>query len=325
MIRQLTIFSVLLAMTLLNGCTDDDAPRNIVQMPVSLYIPADMLETRAVPGDPGSYERFNQPNYLYLYLVFNGQTSTQITAIERQLNEGWELIDGGNPVYRYNGAINVSLVQNEACLSACVYAAVSSTPLTLTVDCTNEATIKNATFTLTNDNIQSLQDIYSTPYNLMETVNSVDQYYGTVKDVNTAVPHVDLILYHVAAKVDLIWNVADEKQSDIRLTDKIIVNGLSRTGYLFRPRENDVPSNDKTYTHSISINPGNQWDGRAYFYAIPYSNGVNYPLTLDLEAKDQADNVTTKTAVQLNIPYQNSTTDSYTHWMRGNITINGWN
>ena len=313
------------ALTLLASCSDDDAPRDTVQMPVTLIIPAEALETRT-PGDPGTYEKFNNPQYLYLYVVFNGN---QVTAIERPLTEGWTktvLSEGGDSIYRYNGSIHVHLINNAIYTSGNVYAAVSYTPLTLSsTNPTQESAVKNITFTLTDDNIRYLQDIYSSPYNLKETVNNNVQYYGAIKDLNSAVPHVDLILYHVAAKVDLIWNVADEKQSDIRLTDEIIVNGLSRTGYLFRPRENDVPSNDKTYTHSISINPGNQWDGRAYFYAIPYSNGVNYPLTLDLEAKDQADNVTTKTAVQLNIPYQNSTTDSYTHWMRGNITIKGWN
>lgn len=216
------------------------------------------------------------------------------------------------------------MVQDEPCLSACVYAAVSSTPLTLQVDRTSEETIKNATFTLTDENIQSLQDIYSTPYNLMETVNNVKQYYGTIKDINSAVPHVDLILYHVAAKVDLLWNVADDVQSDIRLTE-MTVNGLSRTGYLFRPNENGKPTNDAaTYTRAIPINIGNQWNGRAYFYAIPYSNGTNYPLTLDLKADEQPDK-TGDEGVALDIPYTLSTENPYTHWMRGDIRIKGWN
>ncbi|MBR4845092.1 MAG: hypothetical protein IKU98_01585 [Bacteroidaceae bacterium] len=322
MIRQLTIYTLLLALPFMNACTDEDAPRNVVQIPVSLYIPADVMETRTLPGDPGSYEQFNQPNYLYLYLVFNKQSKTQIYSIERNLDQGWEKMEyNGDSIYRYRGSLNIYMVQDEACLSARVYAAVSSTSLNLTVDRTSEEAILNATFTLTDANIQSLQDIYSTPYNLMEKVNNVDQYYGTIKEINTAVPHVDLILYHVAAKVDLIWNVADDKQSDIRLIDKITVKGLSRTGYLFRPNENAatlVGSN--TYSHTISINPGNQWDGRAYFYAIPYSNGTNYPLILDMKAQGKADK-----SVLLNIPYQNSTTDPFTHWMRGNITINGWN
>ena len=315
------------ALTLLASCSDDDAPRDTVQMPVSLYIPADVMETRALPGDPGNYEKFNQPEHLFLYLVFNKQSKTQIYTIERQLDQGWEKIEhiNGDSIYRYRGSLNIYMVQDEPCLSARVYAAVSSTPLTLQVDRTSEATIKNATFTLTDENIQSLQDIYSTPYNLMETVNNVEQYYGTIKDINSAGPHVDLILYHVAAKVDFIWNVVDDKQSDIRLTDKITVNGLSRTGYLFRPNENGIPQGTEIYSNDIPIHIGNQWDGRAYFYAIPYSNGTYYPLTLNIKAKNKTGIENTKTDVQLNILYQKSTTDPFTHWMRGNITIKGWN
>ena len=307
------------ALTLLASCSDDDAPRDTVQMPVTLIIPAEALETRT-PGDPGTYEKFNNPQYLYLYVVFNGN---QVTAIERPLTEGWTktvLSEGGDSIYRYNGSIHVHLINNAIYTSGNVYAAVSYTPLTLSdTNPTQESAVKNITFTLTDDNIRYLQDIYSSPYNLTETVNNNVQYYGAIKDLNSAVPHVDLILYHVAAKVDLIWNVADGVQTDIRLTGNLTVNGLSRTGYLFRPNENTTAG--ETYTHDISINVGNQWDGRAYFYGIPYSVGNRYPLTLDMKADGKSE----KKGVQLNIPYQRNDTAPFTHWMRGNITIKGWN
>ena len=305
------------ALTLLASCSDDDAPRDTVQMPVTLIIPAEALDTRT-PGDPGTYEKFNNPQYLYLYVVFNGN---QVTAIERPLTEGWTktvLSEGGDSIYRYNGSIHVNLINNATYTSGNVYAAVSYTPLTLSnTNPTQESAVTNITFTLTDNNIRYLQDIYSSPYNLTETVNNNVQYYGAIKDLNSAVPHVDLILYHVAAKVDLIWNVADDVQTDIRLTGKLTVNGLSRTGYLFLPNENTTAG--ETYTHDISINVGNQWDGRAYFYGIPYSVGNRYPLTLSLEADGKTDKT-----VSLDIPYSASSSDPFTHWMRGNILINGW-
>ena len=99
------------------------------------------------------------------------------------------------------------------------------------------------------------------------------------------------------------------------------MNGLSRKGYLFRPNENTTPTETDKYPHSIPIHTGNQWDGRAYFYAIPYSNGTYYPLTLDLKADGKPE----KTEVALNIPYTTSTENPYTHWMRGDIRINSWN
>ena len=313
------------ALTLLASCSDDDAPRDTVQMPVTLIIPAEALETRT-PGDPGTYEKFNNPQYLYLYVVFNGN---QVTAIERPLTEGWTktvLSEGGDPIYRYNGSIHVNLMNNATYTSGNVYAAVSYTPLTLSdTNPTQESAVKNITFTLTDDNIRYLQDIYSSPYNLKETVNNNVQYYGAIKDLNSAVPHVDLILYHVAAKVDLIWNVADDVQSDIRLTDNITVNGLSRKGYLFRPNENTTPTETDKYPHSIPINIGNQWDGRADFYAIPYSEEGKYPITLTITKKSATDEIATK-EVALNIPYTPTETENpYTHWMRGDIRIKSWN
>lgn len=322
-----TIICTVAALTTLlaTSCADDDAPRATVQMPVTLIIPAEALDTRT-PGDPGTYEKFNNPQYLYLYVVFNGN---QVTAIERPLTEGWTktvLSEGGDPIYRYNGSIHVNLMNNATYTSGNVYAAVSYTPLTLSsTNPTQESAVENITFTLTDDNIRYLQDIYSSPYNLKETVNNNVQYYGAIKDLNSAVPHVDLILYHVAAKVDLIWNVADDVQSDIRLTDNITVNGLSRKGYLFRPNENTTPTETDKYPHSIPINIGNQWDGRADFYAIPYSEEGKYPITLTITKKSATDEIATK-EVALNIPYTPTETENpYTHWMRGDIRIKSWN
>ena len=337
MIRHLTILCILLASTLMNACTDDDALRATVQMPVSLILPAEAIETRALPGDPGTWEKFNEPKHLYLFVVLQGNLDGNTNAVGifqeyQPLNGSWvKTAINGDSVYKYAGNIQVTIPEGERTQGA-VYAATSFTPLDLDQTPTNGGSyaswndaieaIKDITFTPTDYN--NLQDIYSSPYNLKidddNNQHTDDVYYGTVQEVASAQPNVEnLVLFHVAAKVDLLWNVVDDKQADIRLTE-MTVNGLSRTGYLFRPNENGVPHD--TYTHSIPINIGNQWDGRAYFYAIPYSNGTNYPLTLVLKAK--ASGKTDKTGVALDIPYINSTESPYTHWMRGNITINGW-
>ena len=333
-----TIICTVAALTILlaTSCADDDALRATVQMPVSLVLPAEAIETRALPGDPGTWEKFNQPKHLYLFVVLQGNLDGAANAVGifqeyQPLNGSWvKTAVNGDSVYKYAGNIQVNIPEGERTQGA-VYAATSYTPLTLdnaptegtsyaSWDAAIEA-VKNITFTPADYN--NLQDIYSSPYNLKidDDNNQLtsDNYYGTVQDVASAQPNVDnLMLFHVAAKVDLIWNVADNVQSDIRLTG-ITVNGLSRKGYLFRPNENTTPT--ETDTHSIPIHTGNQWDGRAYFYAIPYSNGTNYPLTLDLKADGKPE----KERVALNIPYTTSTENPYTHWMRGDIRINSWN
>ena len=336
-----TIICTVAALTILlaTSCSDNDALRATVQMPVSLVLPAEAIETRALPGDPGTWEKFNQPKHLYLFVVLQGNLDGAANAVGifqeyQPLNGSWvKTAVNGDSVYKYAGNIQVSIPEGDRTQGA-VYAATSYTPLTLDnapTEGTSYASwdaainaIKAVTFTPADYN--NLQDIYSSPYNLKidddNNQHTPDNYYGTVQDVASAQPNVDnLMLFHVAAKVDFLWNVADNAQSVISLTE-MIVNGLSRTGYLFRPNENDVPTNDAaTYTRAIPINIGNQWDGRAYFYAIPYSNGTYYPLTLDLKA---ADGKPDKIGVALDIPYTLSTENPYTHWMRGNITINGW-
>lgn len=334
-----TIICTVAALTILlaTSCADDDALRATVQMPVSLVLPAEAIETRTLPGDPGTWEKFNEPKHLYLFVVLQGNLDGVTDAVGifqeyQPLNGSWvKTAINGDSVYKYAGNIQVTIPEGERTQGA-VYAATSFTPLDLDQTPTNGGSyaswndaieaIKDITFTPTDYN--NLQDIYSSPYNLKidddNNQQTPDVYYGTVQDVASAQPNVEnLVLFHVAAKVDLIWNVADDKQADIRLTTEMTINGLSRTGYLFRPNENGVPANDKTYTHSIPINIGNQWDGRAYFYGIPYSVDNRYPLTLSLEADGKKDKT-----VSLDIPYSASSSDPFTHWMRGNITIKGW-
>ena len=334
-----TIICTVAALTTLlaTSCADDDALRATVQMPVSLVLPAEAIETRALPGDPGMWEEFNQPKHLYLFVVLQGNLDGVTNAVGifqeyQPLNGSWvKTAVNGDSVYKYAGNIQVNIPEGDRTQGA-VYAATSYTPLTLdnaptegtsyaSWDAAIEA-VKNITFTPADYN--NLQDIYSSPYNLKidDDNNQLtpDNYYGTVQDVASAVPHVDnLMLFHVAAKVDLIWNVADNVQSDIRLTD-ITVKGLRQKGYLFRPNENTTP--DETEKYTIPINIGNQWDGRAYFYAIPYSEEGNYPITLTITKKSATDEIATK-EVALNIPY--TTENPYTHWMRGDIRINSWN
>lgn len=334
-IRTIICTVATLTTLLATSCTDDDALRATVQMPVSLVLPAEAIETRALPGDPGTWEKFNQPKHLYLFIVLQDEANNvSLRSESQQLTKEWEkIVQGTDSVYRYTGNIQVSFPHTGRKAGA-VYAAVSYTELSVSPDNWNNWTsfgswdaaitaIKAVTFTPANYN--NLQDIYSSPYNLTATIKGNEQYYGTIEEVNSAVPHVDnLMLFHVAAKVDLLWNVADDVQSDIRLTDNITVNGLSRKGYLFRPNENTTPTETDKYPHSIPIHTGNQWDGRAYFYAIPYSEEGNYPITLTITKKSATDEIATK-EVALNIPYTTSTENPYTHWMRGDIRINSWN
>lgn len=324
---RIRLLASVMTLFMLFACSEEHHQEPTVQMPVSLIIPSGGLITR-MPGDPGTYEKFCQPEYLYLYLVVQKTDgTTSIRTLEQRLTSDWDKTTlsgtGGDSVYRYKGTINLPLDESPKKYGK-IYAAVSCTPLELTGDTPKtEEDIKNITLRLTDENLSHIQDIYSSPYNLEETVNNIEQYYGTIKEINSPTPHVDLMLYHVAAKVDLIWNVKEELQPEIRLI-KMKLENLSRTGYLFRPNENLLPA-EETYTQEIGINIGNQWLGRSYIYTLPYSDGGSYPLTISLwRAGEDPDGTAGKPAVSLGIPYQTDYLDPFTHWMRGNIYINGW-
>ena len=86
-----------LAAAFVTSCSDDDslASRGLetVEMPISISIPAEgfvnptdvgigeegatpaLVATRAL-GDPGTYEKFALPKYLYIYLVSTTTTNT---------------------------------------------------------------------------------------------------------------------------------------------------------------------------------------------------------------------------------------------------------
>ncbi len=160
------------------------------------------------------------------------------------------------------------------------------------------------------------------------------RYYGTVFDPLSQNPYLDLVLYHVAAKVDLLWNVVETRRPQVRLR-QLKVSGLRRTkGYLFLPTI--APDNDGadfTGTHSLTLDVGSQWSGRHYFYALPYrkSDGVGagtYPLTLTYDYLDYDGMLQPKAATPLNIPFYSGfpTLPSdrqgvFVPWIRYNVTV----
>ena len=65
------------------------------------------------------------------------------------------------------------------------------------------------TFTNQSSLRNNMQNLYSSPYNLK---NNDGKYYGTIKDYASNVPHIDMVLYHVATKIDLQWTIDEQFQ-----------------------------------------------------------------------------------------------------------------
>ena len=220
-----------------------------VEMPISISIPAEgfvnptdvgigneepastFAVTRAL-GDPGEAETFALPQYLYIYLVSTSSSnSTQVIFKKQEVNrEDWKLStseDNTNNhfstkdgLYVYQGHLSINLPLNRK--EGRVYVVASN------LDLDDSATEKNynlvtdvsswnsytdvengVTFTNQADLRNNMQNLYSSPYNLK---NIEGNYYGTIKDYASNVPHIDMVLYHVATKVDLQWTIDEQFQ-----------------------------------------------------------------------------------------------------------------
>ena len=169
---------------------------------------------------------------------------------------------------------------------------------------------------------QQLKDIYSSPYNY----NKDGEYYGTFDDYLTNVPHVDLLLYHVAAKVDLKWNVDEDKRTGaegVRLTYMEARNLYNGWSYAFRPMENTAPavlSEGYNITNIVtSSDVGLWWEGRDYFYTLPYTVSGSpdlFPLQLTMKTNDDASD-----GYRLTLNQRIDTTDPFVPWIRGNFRL----
>ena len=221
-----------------------------VEMPISISIPAEgfvnptdvgigndepastLAVTRAL-GDPGEAETFDLPKYLYIYLVSTSSSnSTQVIFKKQEVNpEDWKLsTPGGNTnghfsakdgLYVYQGHLSINLPLNRK--EGRVYVVASnldlddsgtSTPkYKLVTDVSSWSSYTDVedkvTFTNQSDLRSNMQNLYSSPYNLK---NDEGNYYGTIKDYASNVPHIDMVLYHVATKVDLQWTIDEQFQ-----------------------------------------------------------------------------------------------------------------
>lgn len=322
---------------MLTSCSTSDSPsddEHLVRMPVNLAIPANDASltggaagakaTRA-EGDPGTYEKFQLPSHLYIYLIntsISGTSSKVLTPEGMDPNNGYPLDpkkwtktttqdNNKDSIYTYTDQIRIIIPEDRS--KGVVYAAMSSVPITVNYTGTDLA---DATFTLGTEAKESeaLKNLYSSPYN--NTVNGT--YYGTVSDYNSNSPYINMVLYHVASKLDLQWNVDAKVQDKVKLS-KIELTGLSSGGYLFKPLENTAASTS-TYSETFSLDAGSQWYGRQATYVIPVKTkdgSYQFPMTLTNSVSSSG--TPTKEATATVTPSSNA--GVFVPWMVGTVKI----
>lgn len=340
--KVLSTIAGLTLLALVASCSSDssaDGDDRMVSMPIVLAIPASNAsltaeethtKTTRAEGDPGTYEKFELPKYLYIYLI---NTPINGTETKPRLPEGMNPTNGyslkadkwtktttqdnnKDSIYTYTDQIRIIIPENRK--TGVVYAAMSTVPITVTYTGNDVA---DATFTLGSDakdkESEALKNLYSSPYNLKKN----DQYYGIVSDYNSNSPYINMVLYHVASKLDLQWNVDASVQSSVKLSS-ITLTGLSSGGYLFKPLENTKATS--TYDETFSLDDGSQWYGRQATYVIPVKStdgNYQFPMTLTNGAKTPS--TTTKATATVKKPSNANTV--YVPWMLGTVTVkNPW-
>ena len=354
---------------LLCAC-DTNEPVQQTAMPISICLPAGEVYAAQAPaqrafGDPGTTEQFALPKYLYIYIVKYKGTGEKPTnwkvwqvitksvedadlgATKEAKKAAWDAkwekkrytgaySNVGDSIFQYTEQIILLIGDNG--FDGRVYAVASAVPMTLPTIIPESSTLADvlgmqfsfgidaADFANPNSVVNNLQNIYSTPYNYQP---DGEHYYGSFYSTQK-VPHLTLLLYHMAAKVDLMWNVKEDIRSSVKISYIAAENLYNGPCYVFRPTENIIAdaAYGSGYTREImsTRSPGTQWNGRAYFYAIPYRNNNSatgvYPLQLRLlKNGDASANPAGATSYYSKV-VNTTVPNVWTSWIRGQITIN---
>lgn len=353
---------LLMAGMVLTGCESPEAPMktSTFDLPIRFVLPAsEVSSSRAqapmnapayneagapahAMSDPGDHEEFVIPTHLYIFCAFTKTDDSKEVAcvIDSVLETGDWLPGhiGGDSCYYYTHKISIPETPTFGTRKeARVYVVMSDTALVLKKGATTVAKGNDTTWPASEDDIKALkftvdsklysrdklQQIYTTPSNYVVD----DKYYGTVRNFTANAPRLDLVLYRVASKVDVMWNVPNAAARDtVRITGIQARYLFTGDAYLFQPTKNrsDLLASGVDYTIS-GDNAGQWWAGRNYFYTIPYLiNTGTYagkcPLQLDIKIKDTKSDAeyTDYLKIYKNIPVADTV---FVPWMRGQIKV----
>ena len=328
--------SMLIVLTACSSDSDTAPSEQMVSMPIVLAIPASNAsltteetnaKTTRAEGDPGTYEKFELPKYLYIYLIntpINGSETKVLKPEGMSWEDGYSLDtkkwtktttqdNNKDSIYTYTDQIRIIIPENRK--TGVVYAAMSTVPITVKYTGTD---VDDATFSLGSNvakgqESEALKNLYSSPYNLTKN----NQYYGIVNDYNSNSPYINMVLYHVASKLDVQWNVDASVQDKVKLS-QITLTGLSGGGKLFKPLENTSPTS--TYDETFTLDAGSQWYGRKATYVIPVKTDGKYqfPMTLTNSVSGK-ENKITATATP-----SSAANTVFVPWIYGTVKVTQW-
>lgn len=293
---------ILLSLFLFTACDGghDEEGGSARVLPIHIRFKTTEGPQQRVPGDPGEVEKFPLPNVAYIYVLANsavdGTGAWLLQMINGAENKGKVTLDGewkqdvNDPsIYHYGDALNISLWHMAQ--SAKVYVAVAHLEnpdieipgIALPASPEDIVSLTYDPSKVKGNVNEFMKNLYSTPYNKPVSADDAT-YYGTVKDLHTNTPSVNVMLYHVAARLDLKWNVGEERRENFALGE-LSVSNLPKKCFLFRPTENQPlteDDDDDAYSEPVvsSFSPTTAWSGRRAVYVPQVSDAKEFPITL---------------------------------------------
>lgn len=278
------------------GCSEQPInPAQSFNLPIQFVLPANEIQSSYAPtrrafGDPGGQEPLAKPTHAYIFVIFTqtDESTLIVSRVNTAVSEGdWETqYINGDLCYVYKSIISIMETPKFGLRkSARVYAAMSNVPLKLKFGDTVVDEGDDDTWPDTQEEIESLKfatanyeynsAIVNIESNLQNVYSSLckykpdgETYYGTVTNIASSHPSINLMLYHVASKVDVMWNVQSDVQSKLKVAKIKFKNLYNEDSYLFKPTDNTITGSGTEYEVTNDI--GSFWLGREYIYTIPY-------------------------------------------------------
>lgn len=285
------------------------------------------LDNSRATGDPGYDKEIFKPSHIYYIYCHDGKvvlpTSDATHTVTHITNATWDT-KNNNGVYistfksgdgNTTGIITLDKpdckktpTKDDNCeYHLYVVASKEAIPesyfSTVVADASEEAVVRALTYDLpgtvsgtdkqpASDIQVFMRDLYSTPWDDVSFV-------GDLTD-----PIQDVILYHVAAKVDLEWN-------STTAINTVSVNDVKNSGlYMFQPTMNTYASGSYTETKDLTTDVNLWYNGRTSFYLPQYVNSLS-------PSSNCKYNVTLGGSSPEDITFDNlSTEGGFTSWLR---------
>ena len=259
-------FCILLGLlpTLLSCQHDDEPPVPAYEdryVPLQISIPASEALQRSL-GDPGDDPRLPLPDYLYIYTAFTdaaGNTEEVLFSEYSGIRDSWTPDGTGQNVYVYSYTDQINLPLIDGATNAYCYIIASADDLGEYLP--GSAKYSSGTAVLDRkDKIQDFALDYSTLHKKETTLRDLySSYKGTdgafeVTNYGQKQSEVTGTLYHVAAKVDIQWNLSEEFHKDhpTVFVNSIKLSGIPSNGYLFKPTKNTDTYEETTLSSGAS-------------------------------------------------------------------------